>query len=134
MRSASILILLILILVSIGSAQDLANTRSYASNDTTSWMNINNGPKCLYFHAKDTCNVNLIIDYKVASSSVWQSYTVIDSTNSSTAAGYFNGWVLRGNGVNHIPGCTQIRLRVTKKVTLNPTLSSTTYDADVLDQ
>jgi len=110
----------------------LAADSSYATTDTTRWVDINPmRPYSLVFLAADSINVTIRLDYQSfdAPTTVFQSYNVeADSTNSTTAAGYFKGSAVRSEVADNIPGGSRVRLVVTRKTTKNGT-TTPTYDA-----
>jgi len=100
---------------------------SYTTADTTDFVAIQPlRPYSLVFWAKDSCNVSIRADLgSDSTSAVFFSYNVeADSTNSTTAAGFQQGYLLRGNGTDNIPGASRIRLIVTPKTTGNGTTTA----------
>ena len=130
------LTILALVLMAFATAQaqriDLAVDSSYATTDTTRWVDINPmRPYSLVIHAADSINTSIRLDYqsREANTLSFQSYSVeADSTNSTTATGFWKGWALRYEGADNIPGASRVRLVLTRKTTKNGT-TTPTYDA-----
>ena len=111
------ILLLVVLVVSVASSQRIANNRSYAANDTTATFNVDVGDKAICFWFKDSVNVAVYLDYKYVNSDVWATYNVVaDSTNSATTTGVFLGYTLRRGTTNNIPGATQVRARLLRRV------------------
>lgn len=144
MKRIFLFLILLFTVSSLSLSQTLAKGRYYAQKDsthtaytgyidTTAWVNISGaGNKVLSFHAYDSCNVSINLDYRdsqTGSSYTYQTYAVVsDSTNSTTAVGFFKGYVLIFGTTNNIPGAVMARLRVAKKLTKNG-INTPTYDA-----
>lgn len=132
-------ICVLLLLSSISYGQVFSKGRNYSTTggDTTAWVSIAGaGNKVLVFHAYDSCNVTISLDYRdsqTGSTYVYQTYAIVsDSTNSTDNTGYFKAFVLRYGTTNNIPGGYMARLRIVKKTTRNGT-TSPTYDATITD-
>jgi hypothetical protein len=127
---------LLLIVSSLSNAQivtALAADSSYATNDTTAWTRIGTGggDLSLVHWFKDSVNVTIAVDYRIANCgvNVFATYNVVsDSTNCLNANGCFLSYVLKKGSTNNIPGATYIRERITRKTTGNG-VTSPTYDS-----
>ena len=123
------LIFLLLLVPALGMAQVaapaiwLAVDSSYASSDTTAWVEIS--PYYPYtlaiFAACDTVNVAIYMDYRphTGSTTTYATYNVeADSTNYATAGvKWVKGVILRSITADNIPGGSRVRLRVLVKTT-----------------
>lgn len=65
----------------------------------------------LFFSFADSNNVAVTVDYRTGSGA-WASFTAIDSTNNTTAAGSSSGKLVRRLTTDNIPGATEFRVRV----------------------
>ena len=128
------LLVLFALSFSLLSAQDynyVADDSSYATTDTTSWFPVH--PLIRYtavLHALDSINVSAVLQYRGADAdaTVFQSYILeADSTNSTTAAGFWKAYVIRDGNTDNIPGAERVRLILTLKTTKNG-VTSPTYD------
>lgn len=117
----------------------LANDSSYATSDTSAWVNISqNRTYTLVFLSTDSCNLEIALDWRMgdtttAATAVQQmgTWIAIDSTNITANLGGWKGVVVRDRDTDNLPGATIIRSRATRKTTRNGT-TKVLYDLFLL--
>jgi hypothetical protein len=131
----TVLLVIVVLLASVASAQVLATDSSYASGDTTSWIRPeNSGDLILWVDFKDSANVKIAVDYIRDGAVNYATYwAVSDSTNSTNATGFYAGYSLRRGTTNNIPGANKIRLRIQRLSTRNG-VTTPTYNAGLDDE
>ena len=124
--------LILFVSVSQAQMQVVESAASYAATDTTDWVGISPVRAVkLAFYALDSCNVQILCDYRGAGSAaaIYQTryVTGADSTNSAVNAGYYQGYTLRNQSLelDSLPGASMVRFRVVKLTTKNGTTSPT---------